>query len=111
MTGAQYRQLLAARRGLLVQRAQQQRVQLARSLAPLLHVSVWVERGLVLRRAMRGRPAVALVSVLIPAAFLAMWMPRAVLRTLGRALALWRAGRAVQRAWTTKRAQPPSAAV
>lgn len=109
MTSAQYRLLLAARRELLVQRAQQQRVQLAQSLEPLLHASVWVERGLGLWSAMRGRPGLALVSVLAPAAVLALWMPRVVLRTLAAALALWRAGRSVQRAWNATRARDASA--
>jgi YqjK-like protein len=105
VTRAQDRLLLAARRELLVQSAQQQREQLARSLEPLLRASVWIERGLGLRRALRGRPGLALVTVLAPAALLALWRPRAVLRTLATALALWRAGRSVQRAWNATRAR------
>lgn len=103
MNGAVYRSLLATRREQLVQRTQQQRVQLADSLEPLAHATLRVDRGLALWRALRERPGLALLSVLAPAALLALWKPRALLRSLAAGLALWRAGRSVQRAWNAPR--------
>ncbi len=100
MTDAQYRSLLAARRELLVQRAALQREQLAISLEPLARASVWVDRGIALRRAMGDRPGLALGSVLVPSIALALWKPRGVLRAIAAALALWRGVRSLQRVWS-----------
>ncbi len=88
MTDAQYRALLAARREQLVQRAQCQREQLARSALPLVRAAVWVDRGFGMWRTLQDRPWL----VLAPAVALALWRPRGVLRALPLLLGLWRAG-------------------
>ncbi len=103
MTDAECRLLLAARRELLVQRAAQQRVQLAQSIEPLARASIWVDRGLALRRALGDRPGLALGSVLVPSIALALWKPRGVLRAIAAAMALWRGVRSVQRVWSAAR--------
>lgn len=102
VTTAQYRTLLAARREQLVQRAQQQRVQLAHSLEPALRVALWVDRGAGLWHAARRRPALALAGGLVPALALAIWKPRAVLRAFAAALALWR----IRNAWAAAARAP-----
>ena len=102
VTTAQYRALLVLRREQLVQRAQQQRVQLARSLEPALRVALWVDRGAGLWHAARRRPALALAGGLVPALALAIWKPRAVLRAFAAALALWR----IRNAWAAAARAP-----
>jgi YqjK-like protein len=97
---AQYRALLALRREHLVQRAQQQRVQLAHSLEPALRATRWLDRGAALWRTARGRPGLALAGALVPAVALAVWKPRGLLRALSVALALWR----IKNAWVAARA-------
>ena len=106
MTDAQERLLLAQRRGELVQRAQQQRVQLAEVLEPVVYASRWVDRGIGIWQVLRDRPGLALVSVLGPAVLLALYKPRTVWRTAAAALTLWRTGRSVRRAWNATRAPP-----
>jgi YqjK-like protein len=94
MTDADYRLLLAARRELLVRRAERERLQFARSVEPLARSWVWVERGFGVWRTVRGHPWL----VLTPLAVLLLWRPRVVLRAAASALTLWRVGRSAQRA-------------
>ena len=109
MTGAQYRLLLAQRRAELVRRSQQQRVELAEVLAPVVHASRWADLGVRIWRLMRDRPGLALVSVLGPALLLAAYKPRILWRTAATVLALWRTGRSVQRALSVPRSSLPPA--
>jgi YqjK-like protein len=98
------RTLLAMRRELLVQRAALQRAQLAQSVEPWLQASARVDRGLAAWRGLREQPAL-LAFLLAPAALLALWRPRAVLRVGAAVLGLWRIGRSLRR---TLKAAPPS---
>lgn len=93
------RELLAARRALLVQRAAAQRQQLAEAAAPLAQSWHWFERGLGLWREVQRRPWL----VAVPAAVLLFWRPRAVLGTVAALPVLWRLARAAleaQRQWS-----------
>ena len=108
MTDAQYRLMLAQRRAELVRRSQQQRVQLAEALAPVVHASRWADLGIRIWRLMRERPGLAFVSVLGPAVLLALYKPRILWRTAAALLMLWRTGRSVHRVLGARRvALPP----
>jgi YqjK-like protein len=86
MKDAQYRALLAARRAQLVQRAHDQRQDLAYRALPLLDALTWVERGVGVWRQVQAHPW----AVLAPIAALALWRPRSVLRALPVLLTVWR---------------------
>ena len=75
MADSDDRELLAARRALLVQRAAAQRQQLAQAAAPLAQSWRWFERGVGLWREVQRRPWL----VAVPAGVLLFWRPRAVL--------------------------------
>jgi len=94
MTFTQKRRALAARRELLVRRAQQQRVELELTAAPLVQAMGWVERGVRLVQRVSERPWL----VLAPALVLALWRPRFALRLLPATLALWRVARSAYHA-------------
>lgn len=98
MIDSDRRLLLASRRALLVQRAAEQREQLAQAVVPLVQSWRWFERGLRLWQEVRRRPWL----VIVPAGILLWWRPRAVLRTVAALPLLWRFGRSLQqaqRAW------------
>ena len=86
------RELLAARRARLVQRAAAQRHQLAQAVAPLSQSWRWFERGVGLWREVQRRPWL----VAVPAGVLLFWRPRAVLGTVAALPVLWRLARAAQ---------------
>lgn len=86
MPDAPYRDLLAARRAALVQRAHAQRQDLAQRALPLIQAGAWVDRGMAAWRTARAHPW----AVIAPIAALALWRPRGVLRTLPVLLAVWR---------------------
>lgn len=89
MNRSAYRQALAQRRWLLVQRSRQQRLQLAESAAPLMQGWVWIERVQLLVATLRRHPW----PFVLPLAALILWRPQRVLRTLGAAIAGWRTAR------------------
>ena len=93
------RRLLQVRRERLVQRAGEQRTQLALAVAPLAPAWRRVEYGLELWHGVRERPWL----VAVPALLLVLWRPRAVLRVLAALPMLWRFGRAAR--WASQ--QPP----
>lgn len=107
MKGAPYRLQLAQRRADLVLRSQQQRVQLAEALAPVVNASRWADLGIGIWRLMRDRPGLAFASVLGPAVLLALYKPRILWRTAATLLGLWSTGRSVQRALSGPRSSPP----
>jgi YqjK-like protein len=86
MPDVPYQALLAARRAELVQRAHDQRQDLALRALPLVQAGGWVDRGVAAWRTMRAHPW----AVVAPLAALAIWRPRGVLRALPVVLTLWR---------------------
>ena len=92
------RRLLHGRRERLVQRAGEQRTQLALAVAPLAPAWRRVEYGLEVWHGIRERPWL----VAVPALLLVAWRPRALLRVLAAVPMLWRVVRAARGA-----RQPP----